>query len=73
MSPIEIAALAILLASAILLVILAIAWNVQDRRPLDPPMPEPAELERLTLPPPSEIYQGQHRDWGPTTRLRPPN
>jgi hypothetical protein len=63
MSMLEATALAIILAIAVALVILAIVWDAQDRRPLDPPEPAPE-------PPP---YRGAHRNWGPTTRLRPPD
>lgn len=63
MTVLEMTALAIILASAVFLVIMAIIWDVQDRRPLDPPEPAPE--------PP--VYRGQHRDWGPTTRIRRPD
>lgn len=55
-------ALATVVVGAIVLVVLVVMIDVQDRRPLDPPMPPPE-------PPP---YRGHHRDWGQTTRLRPP-
>lgn len=61
MSKIEMAALIILTISAAALVVLAVHWDQQDRKPLDPPlvMPEPA-------------YRPKHADWGPTTLLRRP-
>lgn len=61
MSKIEWVALAILVASALALVLLALLWRAPDPE-LDPPMPAP----------PVE-HRPRHADWGETTRLRPPD
>ncbi len=62
MSMFEAAALAILAGAAVVLVVLGLVWDREDRRPLDPPEPEPVQ-----------DHKPRHADWGPTTRLFPPD
>lgn len=58
---IEVAALIVLAMCAVGLVILGVAGDVWDRRPLDPPLPAPEPEHRP-----------RHAAWGETTRLRRP-
>jgi len=61
MTTFEITALAIIGACAVIIVLLGVHWDVQDRKPLDPPPIRPR--------PP---YRARHSTDGETTRLKPP-
>jgi hypothetical protein len=61
MNPITATALGILGACAVALVLLGVYWDVQDRKPLNPPLPEV-----------KPEHKPRHADWGPTTKLQPP-
>lgn len=61
MTAFEAAALGILAFCAAAIVVLAVVWDYNDRRPPDPPEPEPVQ-----------DHQPRHAAWGATTRLKPP-